>query len=460
MIEKETITPIIKTLIGTDFKILPGTIKNGDIVYYNNNIYKCTKDGTYSIVDSNNFKKAGLRYLNDAYEEKIEDTIESLYGRIYDAGLNGDYKGNSTKEIKRIYRKLYAGSYLKYRSRFYTTEKELAEYQRKIDMFRPTTNKLKQHEIYENLQTGLETEKLGEQSTSYSYETSAGLLDNIGNFATRQFIETGNYDYGVFNKAPYGKIVIPEPPVTVKQTSKEECSTNSDGRESCSRYYDVFLDKSFDFNTNQVRFWLPWIPWVERGVNGIYDTFPDERRKEFHNLNNYGIYITLKNDGLYELYFDVVYTNCERIEDDQWGDMYAYIPKRRLGVKNTAGKGEQDWLQWQTNEINKYKLIFNLNGSTFSDIKVECLTPDIIPNFGGKNPGHFNAIKSKNFTSRDPKANFIQYVLDNLKFHEQTIFVPVLYCVAGAFKTGGWDVWHPFIFAHIIPPFNLKYVGD
>lgn len=479
MIDKEIIQPIINTLIGSNIKTLPNTLKKYDIVRYNGNLYKCIKDGTYSIVDSNNFKAAGIRFQSEPYEVQLEKTIESLYGRIYERGLNGHYKGDyrGSSRNTRIYY-FENNQFINYKASD-IRDRESALNSSRFQNFKNKINEmliqknpnLRNSELVNNIQSFIINNNITDFFTSYgieSYEVLYSQLDNIGPYATRYFLENENYEYGVYNKTTYHNISLPTLPVDVISRSWEE----KDG-ERKNYYYGMKLTQEVDtgvlikgknswgedrYYERLTRFWLPYIPFVEKQPRLPGDGTGVLHRATFHSENNYGIYLTLKKDGKYELYFDVVYTNCERIEDQQWGDMYAYVPAIRLGVKNTAGQNEDQYLKWQNNDINKYKLSFTLNGTKFSDVKVDRLSGNT-PNFSG-NAQHFNHIKEQDVNSRDPMGNFISYVTRNLKYHEQTIFIPVLYCVAGAFKKGWWDIWHPFIFAHIIPPFNLKYLGD
>ncbi|CAM3106612.1 hypothetical protein [Streptobacillus ratti] len=86
----------LKSIIGTEnIKSINDNLSKGDIIIYNEQLYKCKNPGNYSLPDVINFKKIGLRYIVEEYDEQVVSDMESLYQSIYEKGINGDNQGRN-----------------------------------------------------------------------------------------------------------------------------------------------------------------------------------------------------------------------------------------------------------------------------------------------------------------------------------------------------------------------------
>lgn len=519
LVTKESIANIIKSITGSKVIYgLPKYLNKGDVVLYNNSLYECKNQGQYNIISSQNFKELGLRFRNQEWKSTIYSSMMDVYKDMYDNGLNGDRLGgswaedNSTARQIRMYTtkvvydfplnsKNERADLIKYfeikdpRTFFVDNNSNdiLIDYtflgsSNIIDCFKQSTLNYDKNgvRILEDC-FEVSVRKIRNNRESDKYKAHIQKFKSVDNF--HYYVlkkKEGQYNFGVYQLyaknysrtinelLDYATIdIVDYPPYgnTAYITPKEPSKFILDN--GFPETYSPIITPPYE----EQFFWLPY-----------FENEKDSSRKgtvqKVKDINNpiqnqYGYYLELLEDGLYELYFNVIFSSCELLNTNNvYGQKYIYVPDYKQ-VQDKMGA-----LYWLTGKEVPYKVRIKVEGNKIQSVVIkEPLQPDTegtinwTPSKYIENPdlstkgleGYYHASwyyedadgtggnQSGNFKGSTPIKEFLKFFTENLIKKENKLFIKCWYAVFG-----GYEYWGRIsaTIAHIIPPFNLKYLGD
>lgn len=601
-LRKEDLSKILKSVIGSNVKRPPTQLSKGDVLLYKNYLYEYLGENTKNIsseteiLDSNLFKKLGLRYdSNEPYEEIIEDNIMNIYEWMYknyisNINLARWSRNNIKKVVKRIvlntsnlgldYTKEFTGPDYYYenwepeneryafnisRNSFdnimnnpsYTVSEKLKEYLNGnhngtynyllggIDN-RSYSGYLRRNELVYRKISGVdsyniirdnnisplitwnrpndyntELEKIKElvknkdikqeerfRYFNVEYNTFYDKEDIIYILNGRHIgIKKNNekYKFGIYGRVNYSKNTSTINENTVPETMgskvdfwmrrvkvEESNHYNDDDEITDTDYYytyepklrfsfnnrDTFnkniYSRDLDYSANS----LIWKPFFtdDWGPNSRYFDRNVRVVNEDSN-NNYGYYFQFKNDGEYELYFNVIFSTTELINNNKYNNSYAYIPNQ----SRISQDSKSEYVRWidrknGVNAIETWRCLITVKDGTIKNLKLQRPTNNSRtvgdvktskyyhnPNYTpvqkvydnlGDNKWYYNRATS-DFKGKGPEDLFMQYF--NTSITGNNLLLKAFYCVYGGYE---YYTRCSYAFAHIIPTFKLKYLGD
>ncbi len=497
LISSTDMSKSLKALIGSDkVKSINDNLFKGDIILYNEQLYKCKNSGQYTLPDKENFKKVGLRFLNEEYNEKVENDIEELYKKMYSDFEVGDkqkIEWSTNNRLNEYYffkpkditnfvildstnnrMSLFALiNYLKKYSKLeniedmielplnleeYTITKQNyeeykfnsfdIEYLSKIKLKKEVFNKAILSE-YETIQKYIK-KPISEVSESFIYFThekkqvhnyyinkSFGNFENDKNFCLK-LNENDDFAYGIYKEntpLDFG-FNFDDVDVTLEYNTY---STYEEKRENDYEEINHYkLSLSFSENkmkaNEEMNFFVKdvWLPFFNDMLAN--DNNGKSARTLNANFNKYGIYFKLNkdNDGIYEFKFKTVFTDKNQHEEYGSCGQWGKRYAYYLNEKNVR-TANCSYCTWQEQEIDTI-FSFKLENGQIREQK-------LIFNEKTNNTEKFEQ----------------EFLNTGVTFENNLLCLKVFYAIWSVDDAGEWNEWQ---FAHIIPPFELEFKGE
>lgn len=484
----------LKSLIGSEkIKSISENLEKGDVILYNEQLYKCRKSGKYSIPDKENFKKVGLRFLRNEYNKKVQDSMEELYKRMYEQFEIGDKQKNewehnaklneynvfTSKNVNSVVLFYNTGNAVGLKSFFIklknwaktsniediiefpielgddviTSENyenyygntyylnDLAEIKLKKEVF----NKAIKDE-YEQIQEYIKNPKSEELSLNF-FRSERNRINShdvnytLGKFENDKFyltLKEDEFEYGIYTVATPSKLYIDydEIDVSLKYDSwithehtEEDGHYTVDHFRLILEFSELKMEENKEIDCYIKSFWIPY--FNDMIAN---DKTGQSARKLNEGFNKYGIFFKLPDyeDGVFEVKFKLIFT--DKNQHEEWG---------------TCGPNGTRYA-FHLNEKNVRTS--NCSYCTWQDKKV-----DITFSFKLEN----GEIKEQKliFTEKtnDTEKFEKEFMETGITFEDGVLYLKVFYAIWSLDDAGEWNEWQ---FAHIIPPFELEFKGE
>lgn len=482
LIKKETMQKVLKSLIGVSTKTLPAELKFGDIVIYDEELfqYKLKEPSRVEIVSDDKFDKIGLRFERN-YTEDVFTDYTQLYDwlvakrdftRAYYEMRNNYYYTNGSSEYPIVDKNTYSvriSDYVNFNSddnnKLMTieeltekypnivSEKELMEYNKKGENFLNSIT-VKDFLIENELLRKLNTAGLTHQGYMYS-DPSAWHNDicivlerpamyNADKNDSYVLMEKSQNDYftsGIYQKEPSKKVdnnheLKPnEHKITFKNVTESDNSSYnglyinvSIGSKKNVQYHDRFCD-----------FWKPKNQDAYDRTWGVYASALDLNKRQ-----NFGYYVECLESGKYEVECKICYTNIDQCEDNQGLGWLAMYPQSKFYGGIYERKTDSWWYQeWDRQNIKNAYISFAVTEDKTIE-NVSFYTDEYTQK------GYTDHGSAQHDGKEFMEKNFIHEIYKN------TLFFQAVYATYSYDDNGGWNAW---AYAHIIPPFTIKYKG-
>ncbi|WP_064591631.1 hypothetical protein [Streptobacillus moniliformis] len=488
----------IKSIIGTEnIKSINDNLSKGDIIIYNEQLYKCKNGGKYTLPDEQNFRKVGLRFLSNEYKEKAEDSIDGLYKKIYEQFQIGDKQ------------KIEWTNNNKLNEYYFFTPKDITE----IELYNSTNSSisletfidiLKKYSKVDDIEYMLEFPLIlddniitKENYEEYKFNTfyiedlvKIKLKKEVFNEAInsefrkiqeyiknpKSEIDVSSFIYFTYEKKQvhkyYANYVF-----GIFENDKNFCLKLNENDDFTYGLYKNNEPLNFDFNFDNIDVALEY---------DTYSTYERTGENDYEEINHYKLSLSFSENKIKpnkEIYFFV---------KDFWLPFY-----NDMLANDNSGKSARKL----NADFNKYGIYFKLNkddeGIYEFKFKIVFTDKNQHEEYGscgqwGKRYAYYLneknvrtsncsyctwqdkkvditfSFKLENGEIKEQKLIFTEKTNDTEKFEKEfmetgitfedgVLYLKVFYAIWSLDDAGEWNEWQ---FAHIIPPFELEFKGE
>lgn len=475
LVSPKNLKSLTDRFVGTDkYKCISETLNTGDVLEYKGYLYKYIGQDNkiFSIPDTENFKKIGLRFLQDEYQGVIYNDYDEVYNHFikkrdttrksfvylntnfYEEGdfesSNKYYVGDSncwTKYIPEL--NIASGTYTMEQleqnypeivknlnlKELYLKVKALADDIEYEDCLSEQSliEKGKKHFPEDNFTTTVRTSAynndiciIGEKTSIDSNSDSFTFLEYTNN----EYVSSGVYQKEIGKHAKNTNILLPKNERKVYFEYIGSKYTNGYRGYICMKLYNDKHNYYDDF----INFWQPY------NIDVYSNDSSSSTARELCKKNKYGFFVESKKPGKYTVECKIIYTNIDQCEDAHrpWW-MSLYPDKLEYAGTNSS------WFQkWDKQNEIECTITYNVS----SDMKIE--------NVYFETKDHIQFGKTDYWDVQIPIKNYME---ENFKYEvlNNYLFFQVDYATYSYDDKGSWNAWG---YSHIIPPLKINYVSD